>query len=75
MIGHTSGAAGAFNAAACCLAIRHGRLPPTIYYGEDPEIRLRIVADRAKKANVQKAVSNAFSTGGNTTTIVFGGMD
>ena len=39
MIGHTLGAAGAIEAAACVLALKNGCLPPTINYEtEDPEL-------------------------------------
>ncbi len=73
-MGHTSGAAGAFNAAACCLAIKEDMIPPTINYSKDPEIDMDIVTGNARKTKVNTAISNAFSTGGNATTIVFKGL-
>ena len=63
--GHQFGAAGAFEAAVCALAVRDGILPPTINYRDpDPECDLDYVTEGARKADVQLALSNPMGLGG-----------
>lgn len=65
MIGHTLGAAGAIEAAATALTIRHGVIPPTINYETpDEEIPLDVVPNEARVARVDAALSNSFGFGG-----------
>ena len=71
-IGHCLGAAGAMEAAATILALRHGVLPPTLNLQEpDPDCDLDYVANEARPADIQVALSNSFAFGGNNTTLAF----
>jgi 3-oxoacyl-[acyl-carrier-protein] synthase II len=71
MIAHTMGAASAIEAAACCLAVQHDLIPPTINYHEpDPECDLDYVPNAARAAKVNIAMSNAFAFGGNTASLL-----
>jgi 3-oxoacyl-[acyl-carrier-protein] synthase II len=70
--GHCLGAAGAIEAAFTILAIRDGKLPPTINYEvEDPECDLDYVPNVARDADVKVAVSNSFGFGGHNACVVF----
>ncbi len=72
MIGHSLGAAGAIEAAACLLAVQHGILPPTINYDTpDPECQLDVVPNKARKADITAAISNSFGFGGQNGVLVF----
>jgi len=65
MHGHTLGAAGAIEAAAALLALRHGILPPTANFTtQDPDCPGDIVANEARAASVVYAISNSFAFGG-----------
>jgi 3-oxoacyl-[acyl-carrier-protein] synthase II len=65
MIGHTLGAAGAIEALICLLAIRDGKLPPTInYVTPDPDCDLDYVPNTAQDHKVDIALSNSFGFGG-----------
>ncbi len=65
MIGHLTGAAGAVEAAATILTLRHGRIPPTINQEEpDPACDLDYVPNHARDANLSAALSNSFGFGG-----------
>jgi 3-oxoacyl-[acyl-carrier-protein] synthase II len=70
--GHCLGAAGAIEATFTILAIRDGKLPPTINYEvEDPECDLDYVPNVAREADVAIAVSNSFGFGGHNACVVF----
>jgi 3-oxoacyl-[acyl-carrier-protein] synthase II len=70
--GHCLGAAGAIEATFTTLAIRDGKLPPTINYEvEDPECDLDYVPNTARDADVRVAVSNSFGFGGHNACVVF----
>jgi 3-oxoacyl-[acyl-carrier-protein] synthase II len=70
--GHCLGAAGAVEATFTILAIRDGKLPPTINYeNEDPECDLDYVPNVARDAAVNVAVSNSFGFGGHNACVVF----
>src|SRR4051794_3407259 len=70
--GHCLGAAGAIEATFTILAIRDGKLPPTINYEvEDPECDLDYVPNVPRDANVDVAVSNSFGFGGHNACVVF----
>jgi 3-oxoacyl-[acyl-carrier-protein] synthase II len=70
--GHCLGAAGAVEATFTVLAIRDGKLPPTINYEvEDPTCDLDYVPNEARDADVKVAVSNSFGFGGHNACVVF----
>ena len=70
--GHCLGAAGAIEAMFTVLALRDGKLPPTINYEvEDPECDLDYVPNEARDAEVNVAVSNSFGFGGHNACVVF----
>jgi 3-oxoacyl-[acyl-carrier-protein] synthase II len=72
MIGHLFGAAGAVEGIATILAIRDGILPPTINLtNPDPACDLDFVPDRARKADVEVALSNGFGFGGHNAVVIF----
>jgi 3-oxoacyl-[acyl-carrier-protein] synthase II len=69
--GHCLGAAGAVEAIFSTLAIRDGKLPPTINYEvEDPECDLDYIPNESRDADVRVAVSNSFGFGGHNASIV-----
>jgi 3-oxoacyl-[acyl-carrier-protein] synthase II len=72
MIGHTLGAAGAIEAAATILSLKHGLLPPTINYQyPDPDCDLDYVPNTARDASIRVALNNSFGFGGTNATTVF----
>jgi 3-oxoacyl-[acyl-carrier-protein] synthase II len=71
MTGHLLGAAGGVEAIICALALNHGMLPPTINLeDQDPQCDLDYVANVARKADIQIALSNSFGFGGHNATII-----
>ena len=71
MTGHTLGAAGALEAIVCVLALRTGVLPPTVNYEvPDPDCRLDLVANEARRAPVRVAMTNSFGFGGHNASLV-----
>jgi 3-oxoacyl-[acyl-carrier-protein] synthase II len=69
--GHCLGAAGAVEALFSVLAIRDGKLPPTINYEvADPECDLDYIPNESRDADVRVAVSNSFGFGGHNASIV-----
>jgi 3-oxoacyl-[acyl-carrier-protein] synthase II len=70
--GHMLGAAGAVEAMFTLLAMRDGRLPPTINYEQpDPECDLDYVPNEARDApGATIGVSNSFGFGGHNASIV-----
>jgi 3-oxoacyl-[acyl-carrier-protein] synthase II len=71
MLGHTMGAASAIEAAVCALAIRDGKVPPTINYEEpDPECDLDYVVNEARDLPVSVAMNNAYAFGGNNASVI-----
>ncbi|GAC1695946.1 MAG: beta-ketoacyl-ACP synthase II [Candidatus Limnocylindrales bacterium] len=71
MTGHLLGAAGALEAIACLLAMRDGRIPPTINYTTpDPVLDLDYVPNTARDATVTAALSNSMGFGGHNASLV-----
>jgi 3-oxoacyl-[acyl-carrier-protein] synthase II len=71
MVGHLIGAAGAVEAAALALTLRHGVLPPTINQTTpDPECDLDYVPNVARDMPVRTAVSTSFGFGGQNAALV-----
>ena len=72
MTGHLLGAAGGIEAVFSVLAIRDQVLPPTINLDNpDPECDLDYVANVARSAPVNYAMSNSFGFGGTNGTLIF----
>jgi 3-oxoacyl-[acyl-carrier-protein] synthase II len=73
MLGHTLGAAGAIEAIATIMAIRTGRVPPTINLADpDPSgAGLDLTPNVAATRPIRAAVSNSFGFGGQNTALVF----
>ena len=72
--GHMMGAGGITEAITCVKAIETGVIPPTINLNEvDPDCAgLDFVANTAKKAELNYAMSNAFGFGGQNSSIIVG---
>lgn len=72
MIGHTMGAASAIEAAACCLAIQRGKIPPTLHFEQpDDGCDLDFVPNVARAHDVAVAMNNAYAFGGNNASVLF----
>jgi 3-oxoacyl-[acyl-carrier-protein] synthase II len=71
MTGHLLGAAGAIEAIAAILAVKHDMIPPTINYEHpDPACDLDYTPNVAAKKTVRYALSNTFGFGGHNATIL-----
>ncbi|WP_280380309.1 beta-ketoacyl-[acyl-carrier-protein] synthase family protein [Nocardia wallacei] len=77
MIGHTMGAASALAAVACCLALTHQFIPPTINHEHtDPECGgLDCVPNQARPAALRVVQNNALAFGGNNAVLVLAAPD
>jgi 3-oxoacyl-[acyl-carrier-protein] synthase II len=74
MTGHLLGAAGAVEAIACILAMKHSIVPPTInQFNLDPEVdpNIDFTFNVAKHRNINYALSNTFGFGGHNGTVIF----
>ena len=72
MIGHSLGAAGALEAAACIKTIAEGTVHPTINFATaDPTCDLDYVPNVARNLDVKVVLSNAFGFGGQNACLVF----
>lgn len=73
MTGHLLGAAGAVEAIATILTIKNGIVPPTInHFNDDPQIpALHFTFNKARRHNVNFALSNAFGFGGHNVCLAF----
>ncbi len=70
MMGHLLGAAGAVELISTALTITNGIIPPTINYeSPDPECDLDYVPNKARKKEVNFAISNSLGFGGHNATI------
>lgn len=71
MTGHTLGAAGAIEMAACALAIRDSLVPPTINLDHpDEQCDLDYVPHKTREKRVRVAVNNSFGFGGHNATLI-----
>lgn len=72
--GHMMGAGGITEVISCVKAIETGIIPPTINLNEvDPECEgIDFVANKAKKADISYAMSNAFGFGGQNSSVIVG---
>ena len=72
MTGHLLGAAGGVEAIVAILAMREGKIPPTINYeNPDPECDLDYVPNEAREVEVKAALSNSFGFGGTNAVLLF----
>ena len=72
MTGHLLGAAGGIESIVCALAIRDGKIPPTINYETpDPDCDLDCVPNEMRKAEVDVAICNNLGFGGQNATLLF----
>jgi nodulation protein E len=72
MHGHTLGAAGALEAVASILALKHGILPPTANFTTpDPACDLDVIPNLAREARVEASLSNSFAFGGLNAVLAF----
>jgi nodulation protein E len=71
MTGHCLNAAGGIELIATILALRDGRVPPTINHaGSDPSCPLDCVPNEARTVRTNHALSNSFAFGGLNATLV-----
>ncbi|PJB12229.1 MAG: beta-ketoacyl-[acyl-carrier-protein] synthase II [Flavobacteriales bacterium CG_4_9_14_3_um_filter_40_17] len=78
MTGHLLGAAGAIEAIASILAMKHGIVPPTINHttiDERIDPRLNLTLNKAQKRTVKVALSNTFGFGGHNVCLAFRKLD
>jgi 3-oxoacyl-[acyl-carrier-protein] synthase II len=78
MTGHLLGAAGAVEAIASILAIKHGIVPPTINFttpDENIDPKLNFTFNKAQKRDVKVAMSNTFGFGGHNACLLFKKID
>lgn len=75
MVGHLLGAAGAIEAAACCLQLSNQVIHPSVNFEEpDPENKLNISKKLTHK-EFKYALSNSFGFGGHNCCLAFGRID
>jgi len=71
-IGHCLGAAGAIEAVISIMAMRDGKLPPTINYTTpDADCDLDYVPNNSRDAEVNAVMSNSFGFGGTNGVVIF----
>ncbi|MGQ9898174.1 MAG: beta-ketoacyl-ACP synthase II [Acidobacteriota bacterium] len=70
MTGHLLGAAGALEAVVAVLALRDGRIPPTVNLDE-PDVSLDCVPHKAREKSLDYVMTNAFGFGGVNVSLVF----
>ncbi len=74
MTGHLLGGAGAIEAVASIMAMKHGIIPPTInHFTDDENIdpKLNLTFNTAQKKEINVAISNTFGFGGHNATVIF----
>ncbi|HBH24807.1 MAG TPA: beta-ketoacyl-[acyl-carrier-protein] synthase II [Cytophagales bacterium] len=74
MTGHLLGAAGAVEAIACIMAMKYGKIPPTINHFTDDDAldnKLNFTFNKAQDREVRAALSNTFGFGGHNFSVVF----
>ncbi|MDX1964756.1 MAG: beta-ketoacyl-ACP synthase II [Pirellulales bacterium] len=75
MMGHLIAAAGATELIISILAMREGKLPPTINYTTpDPDCDLDYIPNETRERAVRYALSNSFGFGGQNICLIVGGV-
>ena len=70
--GHALGAAGGIEAVFSVLALKEGKLPPTINYQvPDPECDLDYIPNETRDQQVEHVLSNSFGFGGTNACLIF----
>ena len=76
LTGHTLGAAGAIEAAICCLALEADFMPPHIWDGQPdpqlPSLRLTTTHARLYAGGHKCCMTNNFAFGGSNVSLIFG---
>ena len=78
MTGHLLGAAGAIEAIASVLAMKHGIVPPTINHATPDEridSKLNLTLNKAQKRDIKVAMSNTFGFGGHNACVLIKKID
>ena len=78
MTGHLLGAAGAVEAIASILAMKHGIVPPTINHttpDENIDSKLNLTLNTAQKRSLNVVMSNTFGFGGHNACVLFKKID
>ncbi len=78
MTGHLLGAAGAIEAIASILALKHGVVPPTINHttvDENIDASLNLTLNEAQEREVNVVMSNTFGFGGHNACVLFKKLD
>ncbi|MAQ74821.1 MAG: beta-ketoacyl-[acyl-carrier-protein] synthase II [Aquimarina sp.] len=78
MTGHLLGAAGAIEAIASILAMKHSLVPPTINHttvDENIDPSLNLTLNKAQKREIKYAMSNTFGFGGHNACVLFKKLD
>jgi 3-oxoacyl-[acyl-carrier-protein] synthase II len=71
-IGHCLGAAGAIEAVISIMAMRDGKLPPTINYTTpDADCDLDYIPNKSRDAEINAVMSNSFGFGGTNGVVIF----
>ncbi|MAM46201.1 MAG: beta-ketoacyl-[acyl-carrier-protein] synthase II [Planctomycetes bacterium] len=72
-VGHLLGASGAVESVACCLALSHQVVLPTInYQTPDPECDLDYVPNEPRETAIDNLITNSFGFGGHNVAMAFG---
>jgi nodulation protein E len=72
VLAHSLGAAGALEAAATALSLRHQVAPPTANFEvPDPECDLDVIPNTARPMPIRAAISNSFALGGLNAVLLF----
>ncbi len=71
MTGHLLGAAGAIELIACCLALEHSLIPPTMNFENPDEFcDLNYIPNKAVNREIEYAMSNSFGFGGHNAVLL-----
>ena len=71
LTGHMMGAAGAVEAIASVLAIRHGTVPPTWnWVAGDPDCDIDCVPNAPRQETLARVLSNSYAFGGNNASLL-----